>query len=74
MGWTSYEYMTDAIEKAAADDAVRAIVLDIDGPGGTVAGTPPGRMDFTLRLDDCRKPRSRTVAVRQTSVSDCFGA
>jgi len=37
-GWGSYEGVGLAVDHALANDAVRAILLDIDSPGGTVAG------------------------------------
>lgn len=39
-GGTSTEALGKAISAAAADPAIGAIVLDIDSPGGAVAGTP----------------------------------
>lgn len=40
LGGTSTIRTRQAIRKAAADERVRAIMLSIDSPGGTVAGTP----------------------------------
>ena len=37
---TSMEDVGRDIDRAAADPNVSAIVLDIDSPGGTIAGTP----------------------------------
>ena len=38
-GWaTGYEYIEAAVERGVADPEVREIVLDVDSPGGTVAG------------------------------------
>jgi len=39
-GGSSMERIGEAVRQLAADGAVSAIVLDIDSPGGTVAGTP----------------------------------
>ncbi len=39
-GGTSTELFTAALDQALADDQVRAIVLDVDSPGGGVYGTP----------------------------------
>lgn len=39
-GGTSSELLGQAITKAAADPSIGAIVLDVDSPGGSVAGTP----------------------------------
>jgi signal peptide peptidase SppA len=37
---TSYDSITDAAEKAAADPSVKRIVLAVDSPGGEVTGLP----------------------------------
>lgn len=37
-GGTSYERLTSAIQEALSNEAVSAIVLDVDSPGGSVAG------------------------------------
>jgi signal peptide peptidase SppA len=37
---TSYDTITDAAEKAAADPAVKRVVLSVDSPGGEVLGLP----------------------------------
>jgi len=39
-GETTYDSIGAEFRTAMADEAVRAIVLDIDSPGGTVAGAP----------------------------------
>lgn len=39
-GMTSPEALGVAIDRAAADPGVKTIVLDVNSPGGTVAGTP----------------------------------
>lgn len=39
-GGTSTALLSDELDKALADPAVNAILLSIDSPGGTVAGTP----------------------------------
>ena len=38
-GGSSMQMIGDQVTHAALDDAVKAIILDIDSPGGTVAGT-----------------------------------
>ena len=38
-GGTSYQALAGAIRAAVASDAVKAIVLDVDSPGGSVPGT-----------------------------------
>lgn len=38
-GITSPEYMMDQLDQAAADDSVKAVVLRVDSPGGTVAAS-----------------------------------
>jgi signal peptide peptidase SppA len=37
---TSYDTITDAAEKAAADPAVKRVILSVDSPGGEVLGLP----------------------------------
>ena len=37
-GGTSYQKLTSQIREAVADKAIRTIVLDVDSPGGSVAG------------------------------------
>ena len=39
-GGTSYEQLTGQLREAVADPAVRNIVLDVNSPGGSVAGNP----------------------------------
>lgn len=39
-GATDLDEINSSLEKAASDPAVRAILLEIDSPGGTVNGTP----------------------------------
>jgi len=39
-GITSTDVLQNAVEKAADDPAVRVIMLDVDSPGGVVAGVP----------------------------------
>lgn len=36
--WAGYDTLLDAVTRACADDRVRAVMLDIDSPGGVVAG------------------------------------
>lgn len=38
-GGTSNEAMTNALRQALNDDGVKAIILDVDSPGGAVSGT-----------------------------------
>src|SRR5690554_3690142 len=38
-GGTSYQALRRAIHAAVSDDEVKAVVLDIDSPGGSVPGT-----------------------------------
>jgi signal peptide peptidase SppA len=40
LGATSLDEVRSTFERAAADPAVKSIVLNIDSPGGTVRGTP----------------------------------
>lgn len=39
-GATDTEAVIDAVNEAAADSSVHAVLLDIDSPGGSVTGTP----------------------------------
>jgi signal peptide peptidase SppA len=39
-GATDTEAVTDAVNEAAANPSVQAVLLDIDSPGGSVCGTP----------------------------------
>lgn len=36
--WAGYDTVQSALERACADDRVRAVLLDLDSPGGVVAG------------------------------------
>jgi ClpP class serine protease len=40
LGATDSEEIGDALREAGARDDIKAVFLDIDSPGGTVAGTP----------------------------------
>jgi signal peptide peptidase SppA len=49
-GVTSTDVMQRAIEDADADPAVRAILLDIDSPGGMVTGIPEAAMTINAAI------------------------
>jgi signal peptide peptidase SppA len=53
-GVTSIDVLSRMVKAAAADDRITAIVLDIDSPGGTVAGVP--EMAQTVRDAAAVKP------------------
>lgn len=53
-GGTSTVDMRDAIRKAVKDEAVKAIILHVDSPGGTVAGTSELAAD--VRAANAAKP------------------
>lgn len=53
-GGTSTVDMRDAIRKAVKDEAVKAIILHVDSPGGTVAGTSELAAD--VRAANATKP------------------
>jgi len=57
-GGTSTEQFADAVRQAVADDQVRAIVLDVDSPGGNVQGTEEAAQ--AVREARSKKP---TIAV-----------
>jgi signal peptide peptidase SppA len=56
-GLTSYGDIGDAVEAAALDPRVRAIVLDIDSPGGEVGGL----FDLVERIEALRKESGKPV-------------
>lgn len=53
-GATSIEVLARDLEEAASNDAVRAILLDVDSPGGQVTGT--GEMAGLIAQIQKRKP------------------
>jgi len=51
-GYITPEYMDDLLSQAEEDDSVRAIVLRVDSPGGTVAASE----EIATFVKECSKP------------------
>ena len=59
-GGTSMEQFGTAFRQAIASDAIKAIILDVDSPGGSVYGTPE-------MADEIRAARSKKPVVAQVN-------
>lgn len=53
---SSVQKISGLLQKAAADQAVRAVLLDIDSPGGTVGGIPELAGEIRAFTDTTGKP------------------
>jgi signal peptide peptidase SppA len=71
-GGTSYQALGAALASAVADPAVKSIVLDVDSPGGSVAGAP----EFATALLKARekKPITAVAAFQMCSAAYWLGA
>jgi signal peptide peptidase SppA len=65
---TSYDTITDAAEKAAADPAVKRVVLSVDSPGGEVLGLP----ETAAVLAQVAKVKPVSAMVEGTSASAAY--
>jgi len=63
-GGTSSEQFTSAFNQAVADSAVKAIVIDVNSPGGAYGGTP----EAAAAVYAGRKSGKRIVAVANTQM------
>lgn len=68
-GPTSYEAITNAIDEAAADESVKAIVLRLATPGGMAAGC----FDCADRIFDARKKKPVYAMVDDFAYSAGYG-
>ena len=67
-GCTSTELFARAFEDALADPAVRSIVIDVDSPGGAVAGTP----ELADRIHAGRSRKPIVAVVNATGASAAY--
>jgi capsid assembly protease len=65
---SSYDSITDAAEKAAADPAVRRVVLSVDSPGGEVLGLP----ETAQVLAQVAKVKPMSAMIEGTSASAAY--
>jgi signal peptide peptidase SppA len=71
-GGTSTELLEQAIRAAAADPAIRAIVLDIDSPGGSVFGV--AELADTIRQAREQKPIAAVANATAASAAYWIGS
>lgn len=67
-GITSYERLSANLRAAAADSAVRAIVLDMDSPGGEAAGA----MEAAAVVREVSKEKRVSAFVNSTAASAAY--
>lgn len=67
-GCTSTELFSRAFEDALADPAVRSIVIDVDSPGGAVAGT----VELADRIHAARAKKPIVAVVNATGASAAY--
>lgn len=69
-GWygTNYDTITSALESAAADSAVKRVVLAVDSPGGEVTGLP----ETAALLAQVAKTKPVSAIVEGTSASAAY--
>ncbi len=65
---TTYPWISDAVEQAAADPAVKRIVLAVDSPGGEVSGLP----ETAAVLSQVARAKPLHAVVEGTSASAAF--
>jgi ClpP class serine protease len=67
-GLTSYDNVASMMERALADPEVRAILLEIDSPGGEVAGI----MDLTSRIQAAAKRKPTWSVASESAYSAAY--
>jgi len=68
-GWaTSYEGLSEQVRRIAKDEAIRAVVLDIDSGGGMAAGL----FDFCAQLADLRKVKKLYAVAANSAFSAAY--
>lgn len=65
---TSYEGLTEQFQRLAKDTAIKAVVLDIDSPGGMVAGC----YDLCAELDKLKKKKPVTAVAANAAYSAAY--
>lgn len=54
--WAGYDTVQSSVERACADDRVRAVLLDLDSPGGVVAGCFDAARAMRAAIEASGKP------------------